>query len=199
MPPEDEVINGSIGITEADLTRGIQDHSAFFRLRWFMLVMFAAASAVVLFSGMAVPLSQFAPQGLCFAFICTWAFVSPRLSARKMLRTLVKAGDNQILYRFDAEGGTVRASGATSTFAYRVLTRVRESATTLHLTFGSGATTLIPKRAFSPADLARLQALLAQYVKNEKTTGSGRALKLVFVWLALVFAFVVIWQFLNAR
>ncbi len=199
MPADDEVITGSVSITEADLARGIGDHSAFFRLRWFITIMFAAACALIVFSGMSGPLEQWAPTGLCLAFVCLWAFIAPRLAARKMLRALVKGGDAQVLYRFDGEGGTIRASGSTSTFAYRVVSRVRESPTTLLLTVGSGSTSIVPKRAFSPADLTRLQALLAAHVKSEKAARSGTAFKLALVWVALVFVFVVVWQLLNAR
>jgi hypothetical protein len=198
MPSEDEVITGSVAITEADLVRGIGDHSAFYRLRWFIAVMFVAAAAVVILLGSSGPLAQWAPTGSCLGLVCVWAFVAPKFAAKKILGQLVRAGDNQVFYRFDGEGGTIRASGSTTTFAYRVVTRVRESATTLFVTVGNASTSIVPKRAFSPADLARLQAVLAANVKTEKA-GSGKVFKLVVVWAALVFAFVVVWQLLNAR
>jgi YcxB-like protein len=198
MSSDDDVINGSIAITEADLVQGIAALSAYFRLRWFLVAMFVVMAVVLAASGMAGSGSQWAPSGGAFGFLCVWAFIAPKLTARKILRGLVKAGDNQVLYRFDADGGTVRASGSTTTFAYRVLTRVRESPTTLLLTVGTASTSIVPKRAFSPADLTRLQQLLAANVKTEELKGSRSALKIVLVWVALVFVFVVVWQFLNA-
>jgi hypothetical protein len=199
MSSDDGVINGSIAITESDLAQGIAALSAYFRLRWFLVLMFVAMVVGVAASGMADSGSRWAPSGAAFGFLCVWAFIAPKLTARKILRGLVKAGDNQVLYRFDAEGGTIRASGSTTTFAYRVLTRVRESPTTLFLTVGTATTSIVPKRAFSPDDLARLQQLLAANVKTEKLAGSRKTLKIVLVWLALVFVFVVVWQVLNAR
>jgi hypothetical protein len=199
MADGDEVISGSIAITETDLVQGIVALSAYFRLRWFFLVVFVAMGGVLAASGMSGSGGQWAPSAVCFGFLCVWSFLAPKLAARKILRGLVKAGDNQVLYRFDAEGGTIRASGSSTTFAYRVLTRVRESPTTLLLTVGTASTSIVPKRAFSPGDLARVQQFLTANVKNEKLSGSGRAFKIALLWLALVFAFVVVWQFLGAH
>jgi hypothetical protein len=199
MAPEDDVITGSIAITEKDLVRGISDAFAIFRLRWFIAAVFGGSLAlVVVMSGTRGSLGQWGPSAFCLVFFGGWVFAGPRLAARKVLRGLVKGGDNQVLYRFDGEGGTIRASGTTSSFAYRIVSRVRETSTTLLLTLGAGSTSIVPKRAFSPGDLDRLRQLLAAHVRTEKT-GGGKALKLVVVWVALVFVFVVVWQFLNAR
>jgi hypothetical protein len=192
------VINGSIAITEADLVQGIAALSAYFRLRWFLIAVFGVMILALGASGMAGSGSQWAPSGAVFGFLCVWAFIAPKLGARKILRGLVKAGDNQVLYRFDAEGGTIRASGSSTTFAYRVLTRVRESPTTLLLTVGTASTSIVPKRAFSPDDLARLQQLLAANVKAENLRGSRNALKIALVWVVLVVVFVAVWQFLSS-
>jgi hypothetical protein len=199
MPTDDGVINGSIAITEADLTQGIAALSTYFRLRWFFLVLFVAMIGGLVASGMDGAGGRWVPSGACFGFFCVWAFIAPKLAARKVLRGLVKGGDTQVLYRFDAEGGTIRASGSTTTFAYRVVTRVRESPATIFLTVGAGSTSLVPKRAFSPEDLGRLQQSLAANVKTEQLPGSRNVLKIVLVWIALVFVFVVVWQVLNAR
>jgi YcxB-like protein len=198
MPTDDGVINGSIAIDEADLLQGINALSAYFRLRWFFVASLVVMAAGLVVSGAVGSGGPWFPSGALYSFLCVWAFVAPKLAARRILRGLVKAGDNQVLYRFDAEGGTIRASGSTSTFAYRVLTRVRESRTTLLLTVGTGSTAIVPKRAFSPDDLARLQQVLAANVKTEKPSGRRNAFKIGFVWLLLLLAFIAVWQFLNA-
>ncbi len=170
MSAEEQVITGSVAITEADLAQGIGALSTYYRLRWFILLAFLAMLGALRATA-TVPVQQWGAYAAIFGLFCVWVFFSPRLAARKLLRVLVKAGDNQVLYRFDAEGGTVRASGATTTFAYRVLTRVRESRATLFLTIGAGSTSLVPKRAFSPEDLARLRQLLAANVKKIEKVG----------------------------
>jgi hypothetical protein len=197
MPPEDEVITGSVAITEKDLAQGITGAIAFFRMRWFLAAMFGGALAfLVAINGTKASLGQWAPSGLLLVFFGAWVFAGPRLAARKLLRALIKGGDNQVLYRFDGEGGTIRASGTSSSFAYRIVSRVRETSTTLLLTLGAGSTSIVPKRAFSDSDLERLRQLLATHVKPEKA-GGRKPIKLIAIWVALIVVFLVVWQLLN--
>jgi hypothetical protein len=199
MSPSDEVISGSVAITEADLTRGVTEASALYRGGWIYLGLSGVVLAIAVATGSIVWSQANVPAFTFMVVFYLLLFVGPRLSARKLFRALVKAGDNQVLYRFDSEGVTIRAAGVTTTFAYRLLSQFREGAATLLLTTNAGSTTIIPKRAFATPDLDRVRALLSVEVKRAPARGLAKPIKLVIFWLALVFAFVVVWQFMNAR
>jgi hypothetical protein len=57
---------------------------------------------------------------------------------------------------------------------------------------------LVPKRAFTDADQARLRAELTARVPVHKSPGGG-AKRVVILWLALVLVFLGIWQLLSAK
>jgi hypothetical protein len=199
MSSPDEVISGSVAITEADLTRGVTEASSLYRARWIYLGLAALVFAIAAGTGSLVWSTSNLPALTGITVFYLLLFVGPRLAARKLFRAMVKAGDSQVLYRFDAEGVTIRASGVTTTFAYRLLAQFRSSGSALLLTTNAGSTTIVPHRAFSAPDLERVHALLGAEVKRAPPRGLAKPAKLIILWVALVFAFVVVWQFLNAR
>lgn len=199
MVSEDEVVTGSIGLTERDLVLGVREISNLFRFRWLLLALTSVMFGIAAVSNSSVCAAHNLPELVGLGVFYLAIFAGPRWSARRLYRSLIKAGDSQVFYRFDAQGVTIRASGQTTSFAYRLLSRFRETAATFLLKRDGGLTTIVPKRAFADAEVSRLRALLSAEVKHEPGRGLGRAGKLVVLWVALVFAFVVMWQFLNAR
>jgi hypothetical protein len=124
-------------------------------------------------------------------------FYIPRASARSLLLSLVRAGDNRVFYRFDAEGVTIRAAGSTSSFAYRTVIRSRETGTAFLLYATPEVASIVPKRAFAAGDLERVRALLGSQVPRQ--TARGQAGRFVLLWLGLIVVFFVIWQFMSLR
>src|SRR5262249_36944173 len=127
------------------------------------------------------------------AFVGT-LFVAPRLTARRILRALTKAGDGDVTYRFDPEGGTIRASGSTTSFAYRARTKAREGKTAFLLYPNPLVANIVPKRAFSAEGMERVRSYITANVPTKRTP---RVAKIFLIWIALIVGFVVLWQFLN--
>jgi hypothetical protein len=194
MNEADDVVTGSLELEERDLHAGIVDTSWFLRARFAIAAIVAFSyGAVVL--GSHAPLSQNIGSMLPGAVLVLALFVSPGMRARRLLESLAKGGDRHASFRFDAEGITFRTAGSTTTSAYRSIAEYREGKTAFLVYHSPGVANVIPKRAFSPGDLARVSALLAANVKAKRQRPVG---KIVILWFACILAFLVIWQFLNA-
>jgi hypothetical protein len=198
MAEEENVITGHVELQEADLRSAILEASAMFRRRWWYVV----AAGALLLGGPATgrglpPLRSMAPSlAGCAAFLAL-LFIAPRLSARRALNALTKAGDANVYYRFDPEGVTIRAPGSTAAFAYRTVNRVREGKQTLLLYGLGGVANMVPKRAFAPAELARVSALLAANVEVQKSR-LFPAWRLA-LWAIAIVASLVVFKLLQAR
>ena len=194
--PERGPVVATITLTVRDLEAAIIDMSWTFRLRkvalgFFALMVLFTWRGVMEFSpGVAVP------QLLVGAGYVLFMFLGPRLSARRQLRAIARAGDTNVTYRFDDEGITIRSAGATSALAYRRLVKVVQGRTALLLYTTDHVANIVPLRAFSADELARLRAFLPTEATPKKLRSATR---LVIFWLALVFAFLVVWQFLTAQ
>lgn len=199
MSPADEVVSGAVAITHADLTRGVRDAVMLYRARWLCLGLFVALMVAAGVTGSMVWSVKNVLPLVGASVFYVFLFVGPHLTGRRLYRALIKGGDNQVMYRFDAEGVTIRASAVTTTFAYRLLSRFRETRSMFLLTTNSGMTTIVPKRAFAASDLQRVRGLIPVEVKREAGRGLARPVKFFVLWLALIIAFVVVWQLLNAR
>jgi hypothetical protein len=155
-----------------------------------LIILFAWRGLMTFSRGVAIP------QLLLGLGYVLFMFLAPRLNARRQLRAMARAGDTNVTYRFDGEGITIRSAGATSTLAYRRLVKVVQGRTALLLYTTDHVANIVPLRAFSADELARLRAFLPTEAKPKKLRSATR---LVILWVALVFTFLVVWQFLTAQ
>jgi hypothetical protein len=186
----------TIALTAQDLESAAVDVSWVFRVRKLLLALFVLM-VFVTWRGMVHPsLGVLVPQLLVGVGYVAFLFVAPRLAARRQLRVMARAGDTNVTYRFDDEGITIRSAGATSTLAYRRLVKVVQGRTALLLYTTDQVANLVPLRAFSADELARLRAFLPAEAKPKKFRSATR---LVILWVALVLVFLVIWQLMSAQ
>ncbi|HXU80296.1 MAG TPA: YcxB family protein [Polyangia bacterium] len=195
---EETIVNGEIELEQGDLERPLTQMSWWTRLRWGYVAL-GVLLALALVSSAKGPIrwTEVLPSfGMMAAFAAVLFYV-PRLNARRLLQSLVRAGDARVFYRFDAEGVTIRASGATASFAYRTIQRVQETSTAFLLYTAPGVANIVPKRAFTPADVERVRALVTPQVKIQRSP--GLPVKTLVLWGVLIFAFLMIWQLMNAH
>ncbi|HVU51319.1 MAG TPA: YcxB family protein [Polyangia bacterium] len=188
-----DTITGALELEARDLHAAIIDASWLLRARFGIAAFLAFSYGMLAFTSHA-PASQMFGPILCGAVLVASLFVTPRLRARKLLEALAKGGDRHASYRFDADGVTFRTAGSTTTSAYRSIGEYREGEAAFLLYHSPGVAHIIPKRAFSPGDVARVRALLAANAKVKRARGVG---KVVIVWFALILTFLVVWQFLS--
>jgi len=193
MNDETEVVTGDLELEERDLHAAILDTSWLLRARFGIAAILAFSYGTLAFMGHAHLQDLFGPL-LCGAVLVAALFVTPNLRARKLLEALAKGGDRRASFRFDGEGVTFRTAGSTTTSAYRSIAEYREGKAAFLVYHSPGVANVVPKRAFSPADLARVSALLAANVKAKR---GGNASKILIVWFALILVFMVVWQFLS--
>ena len=194
MNDETDAVTGSLELEERDLHTAIIDTSWFLRARFAIAAILAFSYGMLAFASHA-PTSQMFGPILCGAVLVSMLFVAPRMRARKLLESLAKGGDRHASFRFDGDGVTFRTAGSTTTSAYRSIAEYSEGKTSFLVYHSPGVANVIPKRAFSPGDLARVSALLAANVKVKRQRAVG---KIVVLWFACILTFLVVWQFLSA-
>jgi YcxB-like protein len=189
-----DIVTGTLELEERDLHAGIVDSSWFLRARFAIAAILAFSYGTVAFTSHA-PVSQMLGQMLPGAVLVLVLFVTPGMRARRLLESLAKGGDRHASFRFDGDGVTFRTAGSTTTSAYRSISEYREGKASFLVYHSPGVANVIPKRAFSPGDLARVSALLAANVKGKRQRSVG---KIVILWFACILTFLVVWQFLSA-
>ena len=189
------VIVGTVRLTERELRTPIVEMSWLYR--WRRIITVIAAINVGSFTFMGASLRENYQPLLCLGVFLALLYAGPWIAARRILRALTRGGDADVSYRFDDEGVTVRSAGATASFAYRRLIKAREGSTAFLLYCSPMVANIVPKSAFAAGEVDRVRALIAAHVAPKPLRGRGG--KILIVWLVLVFAFVVVWQLLNAR
>jgi hypothetical protein len=146
---------------ERDIASAIVQMSLIYRVRW-LAVLWAAFYAVHVSLG-GTPGQMVLPVLVC-GIVVVFLFVQPRLTARRLVQAIApgQGADRKVSYRFDAEGLTISTAGSTTTVAYRKLVRVREVKSALLLYANPRIANIVPKRAFSEADLSRVRTFLAK-------------------------------------
>jgi hypothetical protein len=184
-------------MTEEDVLGGLLGIMPYLRFRWFYLAVIVAGAVFGVASGglMKEPLS-YAPFLGVNGFLLVLAFFGPRIAARKTVRAL-RLDEGDVTFRFDADGISTHAPGSTATVAYRAIPGWRESASAFLLTCGPNAANIIPKRAFEPGDVDRVRALLAANVTAAPLIPRKKIRRTLILWVALIFAFLVIWHLFN--
>jgi len=103
-----------------------------------------------------------------------------------------------VAFRFDAEGMSIDAPGRKHTLAWATLVHCLEAPESFLVYTTPAAVMVVPKRAFSATDQARLRTLLAELVPKRPLRGVKLfALRTLVLWVVLVLAFLAIWQFLE--
>jgi hypothetical protein len=185
---------GAVELEERDLQAAIIDLSWILRARVGIGLVLAFIYGVPALTAHE-SVGELAQQALFGGLFVAFLFVSPRLRARRLLRSIAAGGDRHASYRFDDDGVTFRTAGSTTTAAYRSLVESREGKTALFVYTAPGVANIVPKRAFTPEGLARVRALLAANVKAARLSNANR---LFVLWFAAILAFFVMWQFLSS-
>lgn len=191
----EQVVTGSLELEERDLRAAVVDLSGLFRARLAIALIIAASYGSLMVMGGGNGWGQNVQLIVFGVLFVGFLWVSPALSARRLLRAIAKGGDRHASYRFDAEGVTIRTAGTTSSIAYRSLVESREGKTALLLYVAPNVANIVPKRAFSDEDLPRVRLWLAENVKAKRVRSTNR---LILVWIVALFMFMVIWQFLSS-
>jgi YcxB-like protein len=110
-----------------------------------------------------------------------WTFFRLWYGARRIHSAVVRGGDDEVIYRFEGDGVTMRGPGSTTSLALRTLVRVKEGKTAFMLYVNPYVANIVPKRAFAPADVDRVRALLAMHVRVEQVGSLPRK-----AWVVLV-------------
>jgi hypothetical protein len=201
MPGETEkgtvvapTVVGTIELTPEDLIAATVELSWMLRLRTIFLVVALGVYGVVWMTGGPAPSESLPVLAVVLLF---WAIVvvTPRYRARRAIRSLAARGDINVSYRFDDAGVTIRSAGATATFAYRTLVKVREGKTAFVLYTTPLLGNIVPKRAFASEEIPQVRSYLAAATKVRSM--AGFPVKGLLAWLLLVLMFLAIWQFLS--
>jgi YcxB-like protein len=199
-----DVIFGRVQLTEDDLRRGLAELSPLYRRRWWSLGVLVAVFGLMAMSGSSATLGRLAADPSALAgmlvpvVLCVLIVLGPRLGARRMMKTL-GLGDGEVDYRFDPEGLTIRAPGSSSTTAYRRVHSHRVTSDAFLIYSTPLIANIVPKRAFAPADLPRIEAWLAANVQPQRKI-ERRSWKILFlVWIGLIFFFLIVWQLFQQR
>jgi hypothetical protein len=187
-----EPVVATISLTEEDIRAGIIESSGLYRARWLVALLLIGES--VLLPALGIPFTSISSLLIGAVVFAAFTFLMPWRSARRQVGRLRAAGDTNVTYRFDAEGLTTRSAGASSTVAYRRLVKTKVGKKTLLLSFHDHVANIIPLRAFSGDELARVLAFLPPNAKAKKIA----TWRPILIWIALVFVFLVVWQFLSA-
>jgi hypothetical protein len=104
-------------------------------------------------------------------------------------------GDHDVTFRFDRYGLAVETSKRQAKVAWEVLHRALETKLAFLVYTSANTAEVVPKRAFAASDLETLRQWLRERIQARPVR---RVLLNTFVlWIVLIFAFLLIWQFLN--
>jgi hypothetical protein len=136
--------------------------------------------------------------GLVTALALAFGLVRGRAQwARSALKTL--RGEEGVLFRFDDHGFLLKSPGRESVLAWDTLHRCIETVPAFLIYTAPQVVAVVPKRAFSAADQADLQALLRERIRPAPLAGVFRPGRALLLWLVLIVAFLAIWQLFNAK
>ena len=155
-----------------------------------MLAVCAALLAVsVLLVGRQPWLAGFAGAvGLVFGFLGIWHSAGPRYLGRQHIQGL-NEDEIPVRFRFDQEGMTISGSWGTSFYRYCGIHSYTERGSAILVQTGPMLRMVVPKRAFSPADLETVRGLLKSRVKPRAGSVEpqpGLVWRYVALWVAIV-------------
>lgn len=160
MPNDAKTISAKVTLTEQDLADGIITMSVFHKIRWLIVALLVVVNIVAWRTGALMSRDTLTAQVITFVAFVGFAFWGPRLSARRQLAAMAKAGEVDVTYTFDAEGVTINSSGGATSMAYRELVKIVRGKSALLLYTAPQVARVVPLRAFSDEDRARVLAWL---------------------------------------
>jgi hypothetical protein len=160
MATDSTPISATVTLTERDLSDGIAAMSPFARLRWVIVGLLLVANLIAWRMGSLASGDTLKAQIVTFIAFVAFAFFGPRMSARRQLAAMQKAGELEVTYTFDADAVTIRSAASTGTTPYRGLTKVVRGKSALLLYTAPQVARIVPLRAFSDEDRARVLAWL---------------------------------------
>jgi hypothetical protein len=153
-------VRATVTLTERDLSDGLAAMSMFSRVRWLIVALLLVANVVAWRTGALASGDTLKAQLVTFIAFVAFAFFGPRMNARRQLAAMQKAGELEVTYTFDDTGVTIASAASTSTTPYRDLTKVVRGKTTLLFFTAPQVARIVPLRAFSDEDRARVLAWL---------------------------------------
>jgi hypothetical protein len=153
-------VRATVTLTERDLSDGLAAMSMFSRVRWLIVALLLVANVVAWRTGALASGDTLKAQLVTFLAFVAFAFFGPRMNARRQLAAMQKAGELEVTYTFDESGVTIASAASTSTTAYRDLSKIVRGKTTLLLYAAPRIARIVPLRAFSEEDRARVLAWL---------------------------------------
>lgn len=137
-----------------------------------------------------------APVAVMVVLYATFSFLIPSRNAKSQIDILKRAGDTNVTYRFDNNGFTIRSASTTASVAYRGLVKTRRGKSTLLLFTTGQIAQLVPLRAFTTDERARVLAFLPP---DQKAIVNTPWKRVVVLWVVLVATFLTIWLSLNSE
>jgi hypothetical protein len=153
-------VSATVTLTEQDLAGGIAAMSVFHRLRWLIVALLVVLNVVAWRTGSLASSETVKVQVVTFVAFVAFAFLGPRLNARRQLAAMQKANELEVTYLFDEAGVTIRSPASESTVPYRDLIKVVRGKTAVLLYTAPQVARIVPLRAFSDEDRARVLAWL---------------------------------------
>lgn len=160
MSNDAKPVSVKVTLTEQDLADGITAMSVFHKVRWLIVALLVVVNVVAWRTGALASRDTLGAQVITFVVFVGFAFWGPRLSARRQFAAMTKAGELDVTYTFDAEGVTIHSSGGATSVAYRELVKVVRGKAALLLYTARQVARVVPLRAFSDEDRARVLAWL---------------------------------------
>ncbi|HYQ17409.1 MAG TPA: YcxB family protein [Polyangiaceae bacterium] len=193
---DDEVaaINGELELVEADLIQAAA-HLPELKRRWaFSLVIFVFCTITVLLNhNLGVSWTSVLPIAVGCGF---FAYFQHAVAKKWPKRALAELGEGKMTFRFDEQGMSIDSKLRQMRYAWPALARYLEAPESFIVYPTPRSLFVVPKRAFTEAELPEIRELLQTRIVQKPGGGSGLK-RMVWVWLALVVTFTVIWHFLD--
>jgi uncharacterized membrane protein len=197
-----DAIRGQLTLTDEDVQRAIREQAG---LKWWHL---GLVLPVILLMGWPAfkgwdsenPFVSVVPMLFFVVLMGFLLRVRFRTVGKQVMENKTEA-ERQLSFHFDASGYRITTPVSTASGQWSSVHRTQESASTFFIYPASNLFQVVPKRALAEPDVPRLRALLAEHVQPRPTkyTGTARAKKALLLWVALIFMFLLIWQFLGGE
>ncbi len=196
MAAEELVVEGELDLTEADLAAVTRHLPEFKRRLWLPLLMLGFMLVFLVTNERP---RWFSVLPVLFALLLVLHFQRRAIRSWPR-RALADLGEGRTRFRFDDFGFSASSSLRQHRLAWAALARYVEAPDSFVMYTTPRTLLVVPKRAFSAAQLTELSRLLRARVPGQAAAAalSRQAFKRVaLLWLLLVVTFVAIWLLLN--
>jgi len=166
-------IVGISRLSEAEVRDALIDGNPLWKYPWPVFAVTAALAVYLVPSfSWSMETARYSPFLILVGVFWWWLLLGPRNEARGKM-AMLGAAEGDIQYHLEDEGMVIVAPGAAGTVLYRDITDCRETELVFRVT-SLGATNIVPKRAFRPADLEAVRALLNARVRPARSSTKPR-------------------------